>query len=97
LALDTAIKQVGQPLSDPYKNYIHQWLKAPSLLSGWKGNMDEQTYQRKFVSIQLEHALSRSLSAAGLLRSFGQITYLYRLIRILERIRYRFNLVSKNG
>lgn len=97
LALDKAIKGIGHPLSDPYQKYIHQWLNEPSLLSGWKGKMDEQTYQRKFISIQLEHALSRALSANGFLRSFGQVTYLYRLIRILERIRYRFNLVSKNG
>jgi hypothetical protein len=97
LALDTAIKHLDQPLSDPYQKYIHQWLKEPSMLSGWKGRIDEQTYQRKFISIQLEHALSRSLSAAGLLRSFGQITYLYRLIRILERIQYRFNIFSKKG
>jgi hypothetical protein len=89
-ALDEAIASVDLPLSPGYKGYIDQWLNGKKWLRGWKGPMDDETYKRKLLSIRLEHGLSKSLSSHGVMRSFGQITMLYRITRWAERMLYRF-------
>jgi hypothetical protein len=90
MALEDAIASLGQPLSRGYQDYIDQWLHGKKWLRGWKGKMDDETYKRKVLSIRLEHGLSKSLSSQGVMRSFGQITMLYRITRWAERILYRF-------
>jgi len=90
MALEEAIASLGQPLSRGYQDYIDQWLQGKKWLRGWKGPMDDETYNRKVLSIRLEHGLSKSLSSQGVMRSFGQITLLYKITRWAERILYRF-------
>jgi hypothetical protein len=89
MALEEAIASLGQPLSIGYQSYIDHWLRGNYWLRGWKGSIDDETYKRKWLSIRLEHGLSKSLSSQGVMRSFMQITMLYKITRWAERILYR--------
>lgn len=93
--LETAIQKMNEPVSAAYQQYIDQWLLQPTLFRGWSGNMNEEAYARKNRAIRIEHRWSKELSKAGALRSFQQVYPLYGLIRLMERLKYRFDILVK--
>jgi hypothetical protein len=93
--LEIAIQQLNEPVSVEYQQYIDQWLLQPTPFRGWVGNMNNEAYARKNQAIRIEHRWSRELSKAGALRSFQQVYPLYGMIRLMERLKYRFDVLLK--
>jgi hypothetical protein len=94
-SLGAAIASADQKVSLPYQRYIDKWLLNSTVFRGWNGCLDNKSYKRKSLTIKLEHRLSIELSHYGVLKSLGKLSNLYFGVRLVERIKNRFELIIK--
>ena len=96
-SLEAAIAAADQKVSLPYQMYIDKWLLNASVLRGWNGCLDNDSYKRKSLTVKLEHRLSIELSHYSALKSLGELSKLYFGVRLSERIKNRYELLIKRS
>ncbi|MFZ4465266.1 MAG: hypothetical protein ACOYN5_15580 [Bacteroidales bacterium] len=82
--------------SPAYASFLTWWTAPARRFRGWHGARTPEDIARKVRCIRLEHALSKSLPAAGLpIRSLGTLAPLqYAFLRIVDRLRTRMDAWS---